>query len=177
MNKKIIVASLILAGGLFGCSSVADNYHQQMNQPQVQASDSKDRNEVKLNPDAWKNLDITRNTANIWIDKNGDVAHNREDGYMFMRAGIINQGDKAVEIKWRCKFYSAQGIPLGEEDYNKTATDDTGLGWHRMILWPVKSTAHTDDANVMRCVSPSKRATDGRFEVHDLADDMTIYDK
>lgn len=174
LNKLLILGTLI--GAMVGCSSThSGNYVDKMNQPQIQAGETKDRDDAKLNPDAWKELNITKNSTNIWVDEHGDIVHNRADGYMFMRASIVNEGDNAVEIKWRCKFYTAQGYPIGEEEYNKTATETTGLGWHREIIWPVKSTMHTDDANVMKCVSPSKRATNGKFEVHDLADDITIY--
>lgn len=175
MKRRII--SLLVAALVVGCSTTttAANYHEQMNQPTVQAGMTKDKDEAKLNPRSWKEIEITQNSSDQWVDEDGDTVLDHKQGYLFMRASVVNENTRPIEVKWRCKFYNSTNHPIAEEEYNKTATTTTGLGWHREIIYPVTASHHTDDANVLKCVSPSKRAVTGKFEVHDLADDIVVY--
>lgn len=168
----------IFASSIIGCSSInSDNYVQKTNQPQIQGGDTADRAAIKLNPTAWNNLDVTKNTADVRVTKDGERVVGNETSYLLLRANVVNNGDQAAEVKWRCKFYLANNIPLGDSENNKVATDETGLGWHTMIVYPVKSKAMVDDANVIMCVSPYTKATSGKIEVHDMSNDVTIYNK
>ena len=178
MKISKILAICIATGSMVACSSTnSDNYVEKMNQPQTQGGDSADRDTIKLNPDAWNNLDVTRNTSHIYVNKDGEPVVGNETGYLFLRGNVVNHNDKAVEIKWRCKFYSTSGMPFGDSENNMRATHEMGLGWHTMIVHPIKSKRMTDDANVIRCVSPYSKATEGKLEVHDMADDITIFNK
>ncbi|MDQ5920683.1 MAG: hypothetical protein QG673_739 [Pseudomonadota bacterium] len=179
--KKIALVTLAL-GALVGCSSTinSDNYTQKMNQPQIQGGDQVKAEDLKLNPNGWNQLDVTKNAHKVMMDSNGDyqiATDPKTNGYWMINANIINNSKKATQVKWRCKFYDGIGRTIGGNDNNQLATAENGLGWHTMVIYPVNSKMMTDDANSIMCVSPTNKAIDGKLEVHDMANDVTVYNK
>lgn len=174
LKLGILVASIAVLGA---CSSTpnADNYQKVMNQPVVQNDGvNGDKAAKQLNKTAWNELK-TANIVATRVDKAGNYAAGSAGGYLYVRANIVNEGEKPVQANWRCKFYDSNGIAIGDEQNNQRATEDLGLGWHTMLAYPVTAKSQTDEANLVRCIAPSKLATDFRVEVHDTSNDITVY--
>lgn len=176
MKLKLIFLGLVSLGLVVACSSTttADNYTQTMNHPEVQNGAVGDKAEKKLNQKAWNNMEVA-NITSTRVSKDGKYAYNHAEGYLYIRANVVNEGDKPSQAKWRCKFYDSNGIVIGDDENHKPATTDTGLGWHTMLAYPVNASSHTDEENLIRCIAPSKLATEFRVEVHDTANDITIH--
>jgi hypothetical protein len=145
-----------------------------MNQPTPQGGDVKDIKVATLNPGSMNSLKMVY-ARNFELLPDGNYALNRGDGTIFIRATVINEGTTAVQAKWRCKFYDGVGMTLGDVENKKVATDPTGLGWHVTVIYPVNSKSITDDENIISCVAPTKRAVEGRIELHDMTNDVTLY--
>ncbi|MDD3265813.1 MAG: hypothetical protein PHC75_01365 [Burkholderiales bacterium] len=176
MKLKLVILSIVSLGAIVACSSAptADNYSQTMNEPAVQNGAVNSKGDKKLNEKAWNNLEVA-NITSTHVSKDGSYAYNKTEGYLFIRANIVNEGDSPAQAKWRCKFYDSNGIAVGDDDNNKPATNETGIGWHTMLAYPVAASSHTHEENLIRCVAPSKLATEFRVEVHDTANDVTVY--
>lgn len=180
--QQIAILSIAL-GSLIGCSNNtinADNYSQKMNQPQIAGGDQAKAEDLKLNPNAWNQLDITKNAHKVMMTPDGDyhvATDPSKNGYWMINANVINHGSKATQVKWRCKFYDGIGRTIGGNDNNQLASNEHSLGWHTMVIYPVNSKMMTDDANSITCVSPTNKAVDGKLEVHDMANDVTVYNK
>lgn len=178
MKFKPIHALVILTASLLtiGCSTTpsASNYGKYMNQPEIQNGDEAKIDEKKLNQKAWSEVEITKMTS-VRRMADGSYATNPHEGLMHVRAVLVNEGDRPIQGHWRCKFYDSNNLPLNEEETNQNATSDEGLGWHTMVVYPVKSKSQRDDANVIKCVAPSKLASNYRIEFHDTSNDITEY--
>ncbi|AUR52160.1 hypothetical protein [Aquella oligotrophica] len=178
MKFNHVYALLILVSGIIatGCSTTpsADNYGKYMNQPEVQNGDEGKINEKKLNQQAWSEVEITKMTS-VRRMADGSYSNNPHEGLMHVRAVLVNEGDRPIQGHWRCKFYDSNNLPLNEEENNRNASHDEGLGWHTMVVYPVKSKSQRDDANVIKCMAPSKLATNYRIEFHDTSNDITEY--
>lgn len=177
--KKILI--LIGAMSIVACSSTipnAGNYTTVMNQPNVKSGNQVDVSTTKLNQQAWRDLEVSHATS-ILVDKSGNmIPHGATgEGYLFIRANIVNEGNTPTQANWRCKFYNSAGLVIGDDENDQVADkfNKTGLGWHSMVVYPVASSIHTDEANLIRCVAPSKLATQFKIEVHDRANDVTLY--
>lgn len=176
MKQIKLLSVLFLPICIISCSSTpkASNYTKVMNQPEVQSSGVSDVGEKKLNKAAWNDLEIAHATATRRL-KDGSYANSPQDGYLYVRASIVNEGDRPVQAKWRCKFYDSNNIVIGDDENDLPATSSKGLGWHTMLAYPVKSSSHTDEANLVHCIAPSKLATEFRVEVHDTANGVLVY--
>lgn len=175
LNRKLLACG-IASLSLIACSTTtnAGNYVSQMNQPAPQGGDVNKIQDMTLNPAAMNSLKMVY-ARNFELLSDGNYALNRGDGTIFLRASVINEGKNTVQAKWRCKFYDGVGIPIGDTENKQAATTPTGLGWHIMVVYPVNSKSITDDENVISCVAPTKRAVEGRIELHDMTNDITLY--
>lgn len=162
---------------LLACSSTtnAGNYIQTMNQPAPQGGDVKDVKDITLNPNSMNSLKLVV-PRNFELNQDGSYTlTKRGTGTLFVRASVINEGTRVVQAKWRCKFYDANAMPIGDVENQQVATDPTGLGWHTMPVYPVNSKGITDDENYISCAAPTKRAVEFRIELHDMTNDVTLY--
>lgn len=162
---------------LLACSSTtnAGNYVQTMNQPAAQGGEIKDASTVTLNAKAMNSLKLV---VPRQFELNPDGSYtitSRGTGTLFVRATVINEGTRTVQAKWRCKFYDANAMPIGDVENQQVATNPTGLGWHSMVVYPVNSKGVTDDENYISCSAPTKRAVEFRIELHDMTNDVTLY--
>lgn len=176
--KILKITSLALAIPLVCCASkpTADNYAKYMNQPEVQNGDVSKISEKKLNQQAWNSVEITKMTS-VRRFADGSYSSDPQQGLLYVRAVLVNEGDQPIQGHWRCKFYDSNNLPVNEDENNQIANSDTGLGWHTMVVFPVTAKSQRDDANVIRCIAPSKYATNYRIEFHDTANDITEYTK
>lgn len=179
MNRKLKSILIPAVITLTACSTTpnADNYTKVMNQPVVSNGAQVEAQTTQLNKAAWRELKIAQAVSTRINKATGEPIPSQTsgEGYLYVRASIVNEGDSPVQANWRCKFYNSSGIPFGDDENDLTATSKTGLGWHTMIAYPVKASSQTDDANIVRCIAPSKLATQFKIEVHDTSNDVTIY--
>ncbi|MEN9945783.1 MAG: hypothetical protein RLZZ293_169 [Pseudomonadota bacterium] len=176
LEEKYLLLALISCLGISACSTTpnADNYTKKMNQPTVLNGAEADKEAKQLNKPAWNELKLA-NIVSYRINPEGNYAEDIKNGYLYIRANVINQGDNPSQAKWRCKFYDSNGVTIADSENSLPANSAMGLGWHNMLVYPIKNKSQTDDANLITCVAPNKLATDFRIEVHDTANDITIY--
>lgn len=169
-----VAATLALAG----CSSTpsASNYNSYMNSPTVKNGDVGQVDSQIANKAGWNAVQVTQ-MASVRKLPDGSYATNPAEGLLTVRAVLVNSGTSPVQGNWRCKFYDSNNMPLYEDLSNAVAKNDKGLGWHRMVVYPLSSKSQTDDANVVNCVAPDSLATNYRVEFHDTSNDITVYNK
>jgi hypothetical protein len=167
-----------LALALAGCTGTpsAGNYSEVMNTPDVKSGAKADAEDKIANKRAWNEIEVTQITA-VKRSEDGHYATDPNKGVLNVRAVLVNSGDSPVQGNWRCRFFDSNGIPLYEDASNEVATSPQGLGWHRMIVYPVKSRMQTDEANEIRCKAADSFATEYRVEFHDTSNDITIYER
>ena len=177
MKRKIfLIATIITTAMLAGCSSTrtASNYNSSMNTPDVKSGAADSIDSQVANKRAWNAVEVTQMTS-VRRTTDGNYASDANSGVLTVRAVLVNSGDSPVQGNWRCRFFDSNNLPLYEDASNQVATSATGLGWHRMIVYPVKSNMQTDDANVINCKASDNLATNYRVEFHDTSNDITVY--
>ena len=174
IKKRII----ILGSGLLlmGCSTAptVNNYTTYMNEPVVKHGDDSPIADKLLNKPAWNEIKVAGMQSYRKLD-DGSYADKPQDGILNVRATIVNSGKSPVQASWRCKFYDSNNVALEDDLNDERATTTAGLGWHTMVVYPLTSKSQTDEANLIRCVAPDAAATNYRIEVHDTANDVTVY--
>lgn len=176
MKFKIMLVALATVA-LAGCASkpTANNYNSYMNAPTVKSGATDSIDSQIANKAAWNKVEVTQMTSVRKQD--GNYATDADSGVLVVRAVLVNSGDTPVQGNWRCRFFDSNGLPLYEKASNQLADPDEpmGLGWHRMIVYPLSSKSQTDDANVVNCKARDKFATNYRVEFHDTSNDITVY--
>lgn len=176
MRIEIKYLTMIMVCALTACSSepTAENYAEVMNTPTIKSGESSEIDANLANKNAWNEVTVTQMTA-VRRLPDGHYAPDANMGVLTVRAVLVNEGDTPVQGNWRCRFFDSNGLPLYEDENNLVAKTPTGLGWHRMIVYPVKSRMQTDEANVIRCQAEDTLATDYRVEFHDTSNDVKVY--
>lgn len=178
MNVKnlLVVGVVATAALLASCSSTrtAGNYNSTMNTPDVKSGASDSIDSQVANKRAWNEVEVTQMTS-VRRLADGNYATDSNSGVLTVRAVLVNSGDTPVQGNWRCRFFDSNNLPLYEDASNQVATSETGLGWHRMIVYPVKAKMQTDEANVVNCKAADNLATNYRVEFHDTSNDITVY--
>jgi hypothetical protein len=175
--KTFLTVSIVAtAAVLAGCSSTrtADNYNSTMNAPDAKSGTSESMSSQLANKRAWNAIEVTQMTS-VRRLADGNYAPDNNSGVLTVRAVLVNSGDTPTQGNWRCNFFDSNNLPLYEDASNEIATSATGLGWHRMIVYPVNSRSQTVDANVVNCKAADNLATNYRVEFHDTSNDITIY--
>ena len=174
LNLKLL--ALVAAVALAACSSkpTANNYNSYMNTPEVKSGASGSIDSQIANKAAWNKVEVTQLSLRRTLP-DGSYSSDSTQGVLTVRATLVNSGDTPVQGNWRCHFFDSNGISLYEAENKQVASDDVGLGWHRMILYPLQSKTQTYDANVINCKAIDSLATEYRVEFHDTANDITIY--
>ena len=169
---SVVAISVLLAA----CSSrvTPSNYNESMNAPDVKSGATDSIDSQVANKRGWNKVEVTQMTS-VRRLADGNYATGSTQGMLTVRAVIVNAGDSPVQGNWRCMFYDSNNLPLYEEASNQVATTSTGLGWHRMIVYPVASGTQTADANVINCKADDSLATNYRVEFHDTGNDVTVY--
>jgi hypothetical protein len=176
MMKYKVPLILLMVAAIAGCSSkpTASNYNSYMNQPEVKHGNVGEIDSQIANKAAWNQVTVTQ-MASVRKLVDGTYTTNPNQGILTVRAVLVNKGDTPVQGNWRCKFYDSNNMPVYEDESNEVAKSDIGLGWHRMIVYPLSSKSQTDDANVVNCKAKDSTATNYRVEFHDTSNDITIY--
>lgn len=178
MNNKIslVLATVITVAVLASCSSTrtASNYNQSMNAPDAKSGDTGSIDQQMANKSAWNQVEVTQMTQTRRLP-DGNYAPDANSGVLTVRAVLVNSGNTPIQGNWRCLFFDSNNLPLYEDPSNQMATTATGLGWHRMIVYPVKAKMQTVDANVVNCQAADNLATNYRVEFHDTSNDVTVY--
>lgn len=176
--KFPLVAMSVLV--LAGCASqpTASNYNNYMNAPQVKQGASGDINDQIANKAGWNKVEVTQMTSVRRLE-NGDYSADPAGGFLTVRAVLVNSGNTPVQGNWRCLFFDSNNMPLYENASNQQAGNNNqhGLGWHRMVVYPLSSKSQTNDANVVNCKAPTSLATNYRVEFHDTGNDITVYNQ
>jgi hypothetical protein len=177
MKRKIfLIATIATTVLLVGCSSTrtASNYNSSMNAPNVKSGASDSIDSQVANKSAWNQVEVTQMTS-VRRLADGNYAPDANSGMLTVRAVLVNSGDTPIQGNWRCLFFDSNNLPLYEDASNQMASTATGLGWHRMIVYPVKAKMQTVDANVVNCQAENNLATNYRVEFHDTSNDITVY--
>lgn len=176
LKNILAVGVVITAATLASCSSTrtASNYNSTMNTPDVKSGASDSIDGQMANKRAWNAVTVTQMTSTRRT-ADGNYASDANQGVLTVRAVLVNEGDTPIQGNWRCRFFDSNGLPLYEDASNQNATTADGLGWHRMVVYPVKANMQTDDANVVNCKAENNLATNYRVEFHDTSNDVTVY--
>jgi hypothetical protein len=175
---KLNIKALALVPTLFlaACSSTptVDNYHKQMNTPQLKSGSAGAVDDQVVNKAGWNKIAVTQMSSHRTLE-DGHYSTDPSQGVLTVRASLVNDGTTPVQGNWRCKFYDSNNMPLYETASNQVATDSDSLGWHRMIVHPLKSKSQTHESNVVYCKALDPYAVNYRIEFHDTANDITVY--
>lgn len=177
MKAKLMLI-VAAAGFLAACSSTptASNYNNYMNNPTVKAGASDDMDNQIANKAAWNKVEVTQ-MVSLRRLADGSYSTDPSAGVLNVRAVLVNSGNAPVQGNWRCKFYDSNNMPLYEDASNQVASSAEGLGWHRMIVYPLVSKSQTADANVVNCKAADGLATNYQVEFHDTSNDITVYNR
>jgi hypothetical protein len=176
LKNLLAIGVVMTVAVLAGCSTTrtAGNYNSSMNAPDAKSGDSQSIDSQVANKSAWNTVEVTQMTSLRRL-ADGNYAPDANSGMLTVRAVLLNSGDTPTQGNWRCLFFDSNNLPLYEDASNQVATTATGLGWHRMIVYPVKAKMQTVDANVVHCQAADNLATNYRVEFHDTSNDITVY--
>lgn len=168
----VLCSSMLLAS----CASnpSADNYGQYMNNPNVAHGASGNIDSQLANKAAWNNVKATEITS-VRRTPTGAYAANPNTGVLTVRAVLVNSGNAPAQGNWRCRFFDSNNLPLYEAQSNQMAKKADDLGWHTMVVYPLRSKSQTADANVIHCKALTANAVTSRIEFHDTSNDITVY--
>jgi hypothetical protein len=174
--KLTPIAVLVASLSLVACSSkpTANNYNDYMNAPTLKSGATGSVDSQIVNKPGWNKIEATQISL-VRTFPDGSYATDPSQGVLTVRATLVNTGNSPVQGNWRCNFFDSNHMKLYEAESNQVATTDTGLGWHRMIVYPLQSKNQTYDANVINCKASDSLATNYRVEFHDTANDITVY--
>lgn len=192
VNKKFQQLGIVVSlATLFGCSSPATpqqteyiQYQAKTNSVEKSSGENVDVAKATLLPENMKNdknelkvIYARQKEINIHADEDSEEAmvFKQGSGHMSFRGVIELVGDKPALADWRCKFYDVNGDDLYEAENNSIAKSTTGLGWHRIKVYPRSSKANRHEDSVFKCIAPSTAAVKAQVEVHDTANDITVY--
>lgn len=176
---------------IVGCSSTPpqqqasyQEYQARTNSVDKNFGESEDVSKAVLMPANMKNgkneikvVYVRHREINILAEQGSEeeMVFKKGVGHLQFRGVIELIGTKPALIDWRCKFYDAHGDVLYEDETSSIAKNSTGLGWHRMKMYPnnLKSVRHED--SVFKCTAPTTTAVKAQVEAHDTANDIVHY--